>query len=166
MPFADDAGGVAGPLEQRGHGRAAWFDEQPLDAGRDAGALLAERIFAGQERVARRRADRGHRVRVGEAQPLRGEPVHVGRLDFGRAVATEVAVADVIGQDEHDVGLARRLPRIGGDQYERQSPRQHGDGEGGAFHHQGSLREVRATVLSRYEKWLSGAEVIGVDHRL
>ena len=41
---------------------------------------LAERVLAGQQRVARRRAGRGGRVRVGEAQAGFGEAVDVRRL--------------------------------------------------------------------------------------
>ena len=57
VPLADDAGGVAGLLEQRGHGHAARLDDQRGDAGQDAGALLAPGVLAGHEGVARGRAD-------------------------------------------------------------------------------------------------------------
>jgi hypothetical protein len=32
------------------------------------------------------------------------KPVDVGRLDFRRAIATKVAVAEIVGKDQNDVG--------------------------------------------------------------
>ncbi len=47
---------------------------------------------------------------IGELRRLRSKAVDVRRLDYGIAGAGEVAVALVIGQDEHDVrpGVFRR----------------------------------------------------------
>ncbi len=42
---------------------------------------------------------------IGEAQALAGELVEMGSGDFGRAVATEVAIADVIAVDDDHIGL-------------------------------------------------------------
>ena len=44
-------------------------------------------------------------MRVGEPSSLSGQFVNVGRLDFGRAVTTKVAVAEVISEDQNDVRL-------------------------------------------------------------
>ena len=41
---------------------------------------------------------------IGEAQALARKAIEVGRLYFLRAITPEVAIANVIGQDENDVG--------------------------------------------------------------
>ena len=43
-----------------------------------------------------------------QTHPLGGQPVDVGRADFLLAVAAQVAVAQVVGEDEDDVRLAAR----------------------------------------------------------
>ena len=48
-------------------------------------------------------------MRVSEAQSLLRKLINIRRLDFFRAVATEVAVADVVGENENDVGRLSRL---------------------------------------------------------
>ncbi len=114
VPLADHAGGIAGLLEQRRHRDAPRFDDQRRDARQDARALLAPGVLAGHKGVARRRADRRRRVRVGEPQPLRGKPIDVRRLDLRRAIAAEVAIADIVGQNEEDIRLRhRRFPSVG-----------------------------------------------------
>jgi hypothetical protein len=45
-------------------------------------------------------------VGVGEPPAVFSEPVDVRRRDELGPVAAEVAVADVVGQDDHDVRLA------------------------------------------------------------
>src|SRR3546814_2471020 len=64
--------------------------------------------------VARRRAGRRGRMRVDEARPARRETVHVRRLDRGRAITAEVAIAEIVGVDDDDIGLAARRGRQGG----------------------------------------------------
>jgi len=44
---------------------------------------------------------------VREAQALRRELVDVRRLEFCCAVATDVAIAEIVGVDHHDVGTFR-----------------------------------------------------------
>ena len=52
-------------------------------------------------------------MRVGEAAALAREPVEVRRLRVLRAVAAEVAVADVVGEDEDDIRPIDRYGRCG-----------------------------------------------------
>ena len=66
----------------------------------------AVRVGAGEERRARRRADRLRHVEVGEAHALGGQPVDVRRADARRAVDADVAVAEVVGVHEDDVRRA------------------------------------------------------------
>ena len=44
---------------------------------------------------------------VGEATASGGEAIDVGGFEFGRAVAAEVAVAEVVSEDDDDVGSLR-----------------------------------------------------------
>jgi hypothetical protein len=108
MPFADDARRVARRLQHRGERRPAGLDDQVGVAGEDARALAPPGVFAGEERVARGRARRRRRVGVGEAQAPGGQGVDRGRPDLGRAVAADVAVAEIVGVDEDDVRAAGR----------------------------------------------------------
>ena len=40
--------------------------------------------------------------------PFGGKPVDVGRLHFGRAIASKVAVAEIVGKDQNDIGRSFR----------------------------------------------------------
>jgi hypothetical protein len=57
-------------------------------------------------------ADGAARVAIGEADALGSETVEVRRLDDFLAIATEVAVTEIVGEDEEDVGFPFRL-RLG-----------------------------------------------------
>ena len=46
-------------------------------------------------------------MRVGEAQARLRQPIHVWRLQSNRAVAAHIAVAEIVGENENDVGLGR-----------------------------------------------------------
>ena len=91
------------PSAEARHRRPARIDDERSVAGKDAGAFLATRVFTREHGIARRRAGGGRRVGVGKAQALSREPVHVGRADPGRAIAADVAVAQVVGQDDDNV---------------------------------------------------------------
>ena len=67
-------------------------------------APVAQAIHAGQELAARRRAHRRD-VEVGEPDALVVQPVEVRRLQHRIAVAGQLAVALVVGDDDEDVGL-------------------------------------------------------------
>ena len=107
-PICRTARCVARSLQHVGHGHLvgpqAHFGLAIAADGGVAGVL------AGHEAAARRRADGAAGVGLGEAHALGGQAVQVRREDVLLAVAAEVAVAEVVGQDEDDVG-ARRLSR-------------------------------------------------------
>ncbi|MDB6065803.1 MAG: hypothetical protein JWR26_2011 [Pedosphaera sp.] len=103
-PDAECAGVIAGLFEEFGEGEVVGFERDGAFAT-DAGVAG---VFAGQERGARGSGCGTASVEAGEAQAFRGECVDVGRPDLGLAVAAEVAVAEVIGEDEEDGGFARR----------------------------------------------------------
>ena len=106
VPLADDAGGVAEFGEAGGHRRATGLDDEASVAGQDAGALATPGVFARQERIARGRAGRGRAIAGGEACALHGELIEIRGRDGLGAVAAEVAPADVIGVEQHDVRRA------------------------------------------------------------
>ena len=106
-PFTDERGVIAGLFEQAGDGAVLGF--QP-DLGIAADGGVAG-VLAGHEHAARRRADGGAGVELREAQALRRQPVDVRCGDLLLPVAPEVAVAEIVGEDEDDVG-----PRIRGGQ--------------------------------------------------
>lgn len=107
VPLADQAGGIALALQERGEG-----DRLDRDAARIAvhGRIedpVVDGELAGVDRRPGGRAG-GLGVGRGEEQPLVGEAVDVrSRRAHGRAAAVdpEVAPAHVVGQEEEDVGL-------------------------------------------------------------
>src|SRR4051812_36185448 len=68
----------------------------------------APAVLAGNEGAPARAADGGPGLRLGDPPPAGREPVEVRRLHLLLAVAPEVAVPEVVGEDEDDV---RRLAR-------------------------------------------------------
>ncbi len=61
-------------------------------------------MHAGHEHAARRRADGVAGVALCQAHAVFGDLVDVGRADFGLAERADVAVTEVIGDEEDDVG--------------------------------------------------------------
>src|SRR5262249_27933740 len=59
----------------------------------------------GQQREPGRRADRRIRVAVREAQSFRCHAVELGRAPASSAIAAEIGVAEIVGEDEDEVGL-------------------------------------------------------------
>ncbi len=124
MPFAHHAGLVARGLEGLGEGDGVvWDAAGPACAG--AAKFDAAGIAAGDELGARGHAG-GRGVKRGEAQALGGHAVEAGRLDGGVAEATEVAVADVVGVKQDDVGLFGGGACLGRGRAEKSEERQRG----------------------------------------
>ena len=99
-PFTNDPGAVAGALEDfrdRGFVGAEWNFRVPADAG-------VARVQAGHQCGAGGCADAGACVALRETQALGGKLIQVGRFDFLLPIAAEVAVAQIVGEDEDDVG--------------------------------------------------------------
>ena len=108
VPFSDDAGRVADLLQRLGQGDLGGrqtvvrvLEEHPLAPAEHP----APQVYApGQQGRPARRADRGLRVEAGPALALGGHAVEVGRADRRVPVGAEVAVAEVVGEDDDDVG--------------------------------------------------------------
>ena len=94
-----------------------------------------DRVATREERGAARSADRRGRVELREAHALRGHPVELGRANRRMPVAAEVAVAQVIREEDHEVG--RHLP--GEDRAPAEDDRED-ECERAALPHRGDLR--------------------------
>ena len=110
VPFADEPGGIPRVLQElrQRAARRREADVEPSGWGRGVGlegtfephALL---IPARQKRRPRRCAHWSVRVELRQPDPFAGEPIEVRGPDVRRTVAAQIAVAQVVGDDEHDV---------------------------------------------------------------
>lgn len=161
VPLADQGRRVTGLLEQRGQGRVVRV--QPLRPVRDRlrePALRTARIAPGVQAEPGRRAGRRPRVGVREAHALPGQPVQVRRPDVRGAVGGEVRPAEVVAEDDQEIGtlsgrgggtrLERTLGRGGfgcfggrggtGDGGHGTATHETTEGAAGYFRHGGSLQ--------------------------
>ena len=104
-PLADEAGAVAAFVE---HFAESPFVRLQRGPGHVAANLQVAGVFAQHERGAGRRANGAAGIEIRETHPFGGEAVEIRRLDLRLAVAAEVAVAEVVGEDEHDARPAWR----------------------------------------------------------
>ena len=118
MPLSKRRGAVALALAERAERGSIGLDVQRAVGAEHLAVLHAGPpvIAAGHQAVAGWRADRPGGVGAGEPSAFAGEPVDVRGLQTFRPAAGEAPPAEVIGQDDHDVGPARRRhisPRCG-----------------------------------------------------
>ena len=126
VPLASEERGVPALPERFGHGDL--FERHPVRvAGRQqhgvavplfrlvaparadvVGDAQANRVLAGHNAGAGRGADRTGGVGLGEAGAGLRQPVDVGRFVELAAVAAEVTPAEIVGQEEDDVGWGGR----------------------------------------------------------
>ncbi len=104
VPLAEINGLVAGAAQQLGDG--GFLDRQVDVAVRRDPVVDPDpaRDAAGHEPGPGGRAHRRRGVGVGEAQPLGGEPVEIGRPDIGVAVDSEIAPTEIVGDHDDEVG--------------------------------------------------------------
>ena len=112
VPLAHVAGAVASGGEHLADGALAQGDAVEAAVRLHAQGAAAVVVASGEQRGACRGADRSAAVVLGAAHALGGEPIDVGRGQDGVAVAAQVAVAQVVGQEQDDVGTrAQRCER-------------------------------------------------------
>jgi hypothetical protein len=132
MPLAKNARGVTRlpeHLRQRG---GVQRQALPLeDCMRHA---ILELVPPGEERAARGRAGRAD-VKLVEAHALGAEAIQVGRLQDRVPVGGNVAVALIVSEKEHDVGLATGECGVGPGNEARKNQQSGEEAEGG--HHVG-----------------------------
>ena len=109
VPLADDAGGVASGLQRFGEGDLRGGQATGGDSAQNAVLVMghagADGVATRHERGATRGTDFGGGIELREAQAFGGHAIQVRRLDGRMAVATEVTVTEVVGQDDDDVRL-------------------------------------------------------------
>jgi len=117
-PFAECAGGIAGVLENTCDCLGAFF-QRPLACNRGAedpscvtsnlyvvANLGAAAVQARHEDATGWGTDGVSAVVLSEFHSFGGEAVNIGGLDFFLAVAAQVRVAEIVGDDVDDVGLS------------------------------------------------------------
>ena len=109
VPLADVRGLVTQPLEVEVIVRQPMTHRVARDVVDDA---VAARVLAGDDRRAVRRADRRGVERALEQRALGGEPVDVRRLHVRVAARAELVVAQVVDQNDQEIGLHRRVCRV------------------------------------------------------
>ena len=117
MPFADDGGVITLPLQQVTDGEPVGGDQRLRVA--IVNALLqvrAPRVAAGQQAVARGRADGRPAVRIRKRHAFAAQPVEVRCRDFAtrRVERLHIAVTEIVGEDQNNV-----RPRDGVDVFRR-----------------------------------------------
>ena len=115
VPLADRVRRVAVGAQDLGKEAVLAGDDAPVAGvtGRevgDAAHAVAVMVAPGEQARASRRAERGG-VEIGEPHAVRREPVDRRRRDVG-AVTADLRVADIVEDDEQDVGRARRTASV------------------------------------------------------
>jgi len=104
IPFADTAGSIANRFQK--------FGKCDLTFGHGP-SLAADGIATGQQRRARRPANRLC-IEIGEACAFLRQLIQSGRADCLRPVTGEVAVALIVGEDDHKIGFPPLLNSLQG----------------------------------------------------
>ena len=111
VPLADSERRIPGVTQHRCNGHLIRVQTDPLSGEQHAHVahrFSAEpdscRVAASQHRSTRRRADRRGHVKVRKESSFGGEAVERWRLVKLGAVATEVAITEIVAVDEHNVG--------------------------------------------------------------
>src|SRR5699024_11945930 len=103
MPFADGGGQVAELAQRVGERRDVLGDERAVGPAQDGGAQRGTPwVPAREEGISAGCAYGRRRMGIREPVPPGGQPVEDGRGERGRAVAREVGVTQVVGDDEDD----------------------------------------------------------------
>ena len=109
MPLADHAGGIAGAVKELGQRDFRRRQSQLGVLAAEIGGgvrrhAAAKRIATRHQRSARRCAERRRRIELREPRAFRGHPVEIRRLELRMPKARQVAVTEVVGQQDDDVG--------------------------------------------------------------
>ena len=129
MPLAAMAGRVARALEQSRQGDFTRAQVRDTALGEPRVDAVAKRRAAREQGRARRTAHGAGGVALREPHALVRERVEVRCLDDGMAVAGEVAIAEVVGEEEDEVRL-RRERKTGNEERREKGKRE----EEGVFH--------------------------------
>ena len=115
MPLAEQRGAVSSRLQQRRQGRLGGRHPDILRRGGDR-LLQPDRqavlVSPGDQGRACGRTHGGVSVALHEADAIGRDPVDVRRRDIRAAVTGHVGIAEIIGQEEHDVRRHLRRLRV------------------------------------------------------
>ncbi len=111
MPLSDRRGRVAALLQDFGDGELSCGQAAQGIREQHPGLLVRhsgpDRQPAGEEARPTRRAHARRDIEIGPPLPLGGHAVQVRRSDRRVAVDPEIAVAEIVGKDDHDVRRRR-----------------------------------------------------------
>ncbi len=114
VPLANHARGVALSLERLSNGDFRGGQAACRDTAEDPKLVMghpaADRVATREDGGATGRADFGGNVELGEAGALGGHPVEVRRTNRRVAVTAEISIPEVIGEDNHNIGLSGGRP--------------------------------------------------------
>src|SRR5262245_33531444 len=114
VPLAHQSRGIARSLERLCHCR--FFEREPESSGRRPRKIsfVAESLLVatGHEAGARWAALWARDVTAGESHAVGGERVNIGRQNVRAALDTQVRVAEIVRDDENDVGALVRSGRF------------------------------------------------------
>ena len=105
VPLANGCRCVADILEGIGNGELLWADNHAGIASGNVCAWVTESIFASQKSIARRRTRGSNRVNVCEAYAALSQSIDIGCLHSGCSKAFQVAIAEVVGENDNHIGL-------------------------------------------------------------
>ena len=105
MPFAYGASRIAHTLKHISHSKLRRLDYHSSIAWSHIGARLAPSVFSSQKRITRRSAGRGYGVSIGEANTLVCQFVYIWCLHILCTIASQVAIAEVVGKNYDDVRM-------------------------------------------------------------
>ena len=127
MPLAEMAGAVAVVAEDVRHRDFVVAEHVASTDGSPAAHAVG--IAAGHQRGPRRRAIAVH-MEVAEPHGFMAQAIQMRRLDDRIAVAAQVAVALIVGEQDDDIGLAWRLRRIAGVEHGQRGQQRDGTSNG------------------------------------
>ena len=118
-PLAKRAGRIAGGFQRRGDGR---LGRRNRNLTRDRNTKLpifvvvadegVAGMFAGHQHAPRRRTDGAAGVMLRELHAFRRQLVERRRMDDFLPIRPDVAVAQIVGENENNVGFARGFRRV------------------------------------------------------
>ena len=113
VPFTIQRRLIAVRAQHAGEGQPILRDETgATGAGEDSTIIDPKRHLSRHDAVAGRCANRRRTVRIREAHTLGGQAIQIGRRNPRlRIIATDVAVAEVVGEDKKNVRLLGRGQR-------------------------------------------------------
>ena len=105
MPLTNDSRSVSGFTKFLGQGGDIRFDHAERDTTDHLMGLVVPHCMTPRKKaVPRGCANRGRGMSVREPNPMLGDGIQLRRLNELGAIAGEISVTNIVGQDDHHVG--------------------------------------------------------------